>query len=162
MPSEAEVEQKTAEEVEEEKVVDSDEDEQQVENEELNRSDDEEEVSRFAGTLLVSDWLIVWCLMLFQLHRGSQCTYPGFPGVLLTSTSHSTLSKPLAAFPHKNSRNNVQHWERNESCGNGYHQYMERTLAEPEVQTSNLLFSSPLDYDTNWVKGSLLVSGRNT
>ena len=30
---------------------------------------------------------------------GSQCTYPCFPGVLLTSTPHNILSKPLTAFP---------------------------------------------------------------
>ena len=35
----------------------------------------------------------------FQLYRGCQCTYPCFPGVLLTSVPHSILSKPLAAFP---------------------------------------------------------------
>ena len=34
----------------------------------------------------------------FQLYRGGQCTYPCFPGVLLISTLHSILSKPLAAF----------------------------------------------------------------
>ena len=48
--------------------------------------------------------LIVWCLTqcstVFQLHRSSLCTYPCFAGVLLTSTSHSILSKPVAAFPH--------------------------------------------------------------
>ena len=26
--------------------------------------------------------------------------YPCFPGILLTSTPHNSLSKPLAAFPH--------------------------------------------------------------
>ena len=30
-----------------------------------------------------------------QLYRGDQCTYPCFPGVLLTSTSHNIPSKPL-------------------------------------------------------------------
>ena len=35
---------------------------------------------------------------LFQLYRSSQCTYPCFPGVLLTSTLHNILSRPLAAF----------------------------------------------------------------
>ena len=35
----------------------------------------------------------------FQLYHGSQCTYPYFPGVLLTSTLHNIISKPLAAFP---------------------------------------------------------------
>ena len=38
----------------------------------------------------------VWCLTpfstLFQLCRGSQCTYPCFPGVLLTSTPHNIFS----------------------------------------------------------------------
>ena len=34
----------------------------------------------------------------FQLYRGGQCTNPCFPGVLLTSTPHNILSKPLAAF----------------------------------------------------------------
>ena len=35
----------------------------------------------------------------FQLYHGSPCTYPCFPGVLLPSTPHNILSKPLAAFP---------------------------------------------------------------
>ena len=35
----------------------------------------------------------------FQLYCGGQCIYPCFPGVLLTSTPHNILSKPLAAFP---------------------------------------------------------------
>ena len=30
------------------------------------------------------------CSKLFQSHRGSRCTYPCFPGVLLTSTLHNT------------------------------------------------------------------------
>ena len=34
----------------------------------------------------------------FQLYCGGKCTYPCFPGVLLTSTPHNILSKPLAAF----------------------------------------------------------------
>ena len=33
------------------------------------------------------------------LYHGGQCTYPCFPGILLTVTPHSILSKPLAAFP---------------------------------------------------------------
>ena len=32
----------------------------------------------------------------FQFYCGSQCTYPCFPGVPLTSNSHNILSKPLA------------------------------------------------------------------
>ena len=42
----------------------------------------------------------------FQLYHSGQCTYPCFPGVLLTSTPHSILSKPLAAFQHNHCRNN--------------------------------------------------------
>ena len=44
----------------------------------------------------------------FQLYCGSQCTYPCFPGVLLTSTAHCILSKPLAGFPHNHCPNNGQ------------------------------------------------------
>ena len=54
--------------------------------------------------------VIVWHLTLFstefQLYRSGQCTYPCFPGVLLTSTPHNILSKPLAAFQHNHCRNN--------------------------------------------------------
>ena len=48
----------------------------------------------------------------FQLYRGGQCTSPYFPGVLLTSTPHNILSKPMAAFPHNHCRKNRQQWER--------------------------------------------------
>ena len=46
--------------------------------------------------------MIVCCLtqfseLLFQLYR-SQCTYLSFLGVLLTSTLHNVLSKPLASI----------------------------------------------------------------
>ena len=48
------------------------------------------------------DLLIVWFLTpfstVFHLYHGGQCTYPWFPGVLLTSTSHNIFSKTLAAF----------------------------------------------------------------
>ena len=33
-----------------------------------------------------------------HLYHGGQCTYPCFHGVLLSSTQHNILSKPLAAF----------------------------------------------------------------
>ena len=36
----------------------------------------------------------------FQLYCSSQCTYPFFPRVFLTSTPHNILSKLLPAFPH--------------------------------------------------------------
>ena len=56
-------------------------------------------------TSMNSGSLIVWCVILFstgfQLYWGSQCTYPCFPEVLLTST----LSKQLAAFPLNNCQN---------------------------------------------------------
>ena len=39
----------------------------------------------------------------FQLYRSRQCTYPCFSEVLLTSTLHNILSKPLAAFETMNS-----------------------------------------------------------
>ena len=37
-----------------------------------------------------------------------QCNYSCLPEVLLTSTLHNILSKPLAAFPHHHCRNNGQ------------------------------------------------------
>ena len=69
----------------------------------------------------------------FQLYSGGQRTYPCFPGVLLTSTLHNILSKPLAAFPLYHCRNNRQQWG-NESCPNDYHQSSERILAEPVIK----------------------------
>ena len=82
--------------------------------------------------------MIVWCLTPFstefQLYRGGQCTYPCSPGVLLTSTPHSILSKPLAAFPHNHCRNNGQQRKKSESCRNDYHQSWERILAEPGIK----------------------------
>ena len=36
-------------------------------------------------------------LTLFLLYRLGQCTYPYFPGFLLTTTPHNILSEPLAA-----------------------------------------------------------------
>ena len=65
---------------------------------------------------------------LCQFYCGGQCTYPWFSGVLLTSTPHSVLSKPLAAFPHNHCRNNGQQWERNESCHNDCPQSSERIM----------------------------------
>ena len=66
--------------------------------------------------------------------------------LLLTNTLHNILSKPLAAFQHNHRQNNGQRWERNESCRNYYHQPLERILAKPKVQNSDLLFSSLLGY----------------
>ena len=52
----------------------------------------------------------MWCLTpfstVFHLYHDGQCTCPCFPGVPLTSTLLNILSKPLAAFPHNQCRNN--------------------------------------------------------
>ena len=70
----------------------------------------------------------------FKLYRGRQCTYPCYPGTLVTSTLHNILSKPLAGFPHNHSRNNGQWSEKNESCCNDCHKSSERILAEPWIE----------------------------
>jgi hypothetical protein len=70
----------------------------------------------YMDSLSYGDWLGGVNNRLLHLHHGGQCTYPCFPGVLLTSTPHNILSKPLAAFPHNHYRNNGQRLERNESC----------------------------------------------
>ena len=70
----------------------------------------------------------------FQSYRDGKFTYPCFPAVLLTSTSHNILSKPLAASQHNHCRNNGQRRERNESCRSDYHQSLERILAEPGIE----------------------------
>ena len=91
--------------------------------------------------------MTVWCSMLFStvflLYCCSQCTYPCFPGVLLTSTLHNILFKSLAAFPHNYCRNNRQATERNESVA--------MTIIIPQKEycwacdrTSNFPFSSPV------------------
>ena len=48
---------------------------------------------------------------IFKLYLGSQCNYHCFPGVF-TSSPHSILSKPLAAFPYNYCRINGQWVER--------------------------------------------------
>ena len=62
-------------------------------------------------------WLFIWGLTpfstLFQLYHGGQCTNPCFPRILLNSTPHNILSKPLASFPHYHCCNNGQRWEMN-------------------------------------------------
>ena len=83
--------------------------------------------------VILWEWLTL-SVSVFQLYRGGQCTYPCFRGVLLTSTLHNILSKPLAAFPHGHCRNNGQRRERNKSCGNDYHQFSVRILAEPRIE----------------------------
>ena len=64
---------------------------------------------------IISSTFVVCCRMVFnavttvfQVFLGSQCTYPCFSGVLLSSTLHNILSKPLAAFPHNHCPSNGQ------------------------------------------------------
>ena len=80
----------------------------------------------------------VWCSMpfstVFQLCHGGQCTYPCFPGVLLTR--HNILSKPLAAFLCNHCQNNGQRWERNESSRNDYHQSSKRVFSELGIESA--------------------------
>ena len=76
--------------------------------------------------------MIVWRLTPFS--TVFQCTYPRFPGILLTSTPQNILSRPLAAFLYDHCRNKGQRRERNESCRNDYHQSSERIWAEPEIE----------------------------
>ena len=83
-------------------------------------------------------------LTAFKLYLGDQCSYPCFPGVLFTGTPHNILSKPLAACLQNHCQNNGQHLERNESCCNEYHQSSERILTESGIETSDLLFTSPV------------------
>ena len=81
----------------------------------------------------------------FQLYQGGQCTYPCFPGVLLTSTPHNTLFKPLTAFPH-------DHYGTMDS-GERPMNPIETTIINPQKEywlsqdrTRDLLFSSPVHY----------------
>ena len=94
--------------------------------------------------------LIVWCFTsfttVFRLYCGSQSTYPCFPGVLLTSTLHNILSKPLAAFPHNHCRNNElkrEEW----SCPSSI---LERILADPGIEPATC---TQVLYATDWTMG---------
>ena len=94
-------------------------------------------------------WLIEWFLSsfstLFHLYCGSQCIYPCFPGVLLTSTLHNIPFKPLAVFPHNHCLNYGSSKKEKKTISD-YHQSSDRKMAEPEVRTSNLLWSTLLRY----------------
>ena len=108
-----------------------------------------------AAILLEGWWLIVWCLTLlsteFQLYRCGQCTYPCFPGVLLSSTTHNILSKPLAAFPHNHCQNDGHWWERTESCRNNYRQSLERILLKRGIKPTTSC--SQVCNTTDWAMG---------
>ena len=92
----------------------------------------------------------------FQLYCGCQCTYPCFSGVLLTSTLHNILSKPLAAPPHNHCRNNGQRCERKKSYHNDYHQSWERILAEPGIKPAT--FCSQVLGLTNLINLSQVIT----
>ena len=53
---------------------------------------------------------------------------------MLSWTRHNILFKQLAAFPYNHCRNNELRRERNESCGNDYHQSSETILAKPGIE----------------------------
>ena len=96
--------------------------------------------------------MIVDCIMfnpvstVLQSYHHSQCTYPCFPGFLITSTLLNSPSKPLVAFPRNHCQNNRQRCERNESCRNNYHQSSERILTDPGIEPATPLFSSLARY----------------
>ena len=98
---------------------------------------------------------VVWCLTrfstIFWLYRGSQWTYPYFPGVLLTSTPYNILFKQLTAFPHNHYWHNSQRWERKESCCKDYHLSSERILAEPGIEPATSY--SQVSNATDWTMG---------
>ena len=93
--------------------------------------------------------LIVCCLTpfstVFQLYRGSQCTYPCFSRILFASTPHNILSKPLTAFPHKHCWNNRtvrEEWILLQWLSS----ILEKNTGQARDWTSELLFSSPQRY----------------
>ena len=100
-----------------------------------------------------NDWLIDWLIdwLCGVSRRFQQCTYPCFPGVLLASTPHNILSKPLAAFTNNNCRHNGQRWERSGSCRNDYHQSSEIILAEPGIEPATSC--SQVRNATDWAMG---------
>ena len=101
-------------------------------------------------SLWLIDWLIVWCVTpfskVFQLYCRSQCTYPCFPGVLLTSTPHNILSKPLAAFPHNHCPNNRQQWAGEWILLQGLSSIFRENNGQAGYWSSDLLFSNPPHY----------------
>ena len=103
--------------------------------------------------LFLSSRLLIVTLFstVFQLYHDSQCTYPCFSGLLLTSNPYNILSKSLAAFPHNRCQNNGQWLERNEFCRNDYHQSTERILAEPGIRPATSC--SQVRSATNWAMG---------
>ena len=62
--------------------------------------------------LTIDNRLILWYLTpfssLFQLYRGTQCTYLYFQGASFACTPQNDLSNPLASFPHNYRRNHGQ------------------------------------------------------
>ena len=97
----------------------------------------------------LNDWLIVCCLMpfstVFQLYRTNKC----FPEILLTSTLHHILSKPLAAFSRNHCQNIGQRCERYEICGNDLSILGKKAESGIKLATSR----SQVRYATDWGMG---------
>ena len=92
--------------------------------------------------------LIVKFLLLFstvfQLYRSGQCTYPCFPGVLLTSNPHDILSKPLVTFP-------ITIVETTDSSERGMNPVIMTIInGRARDRTSDLLFSSEQCYELSY------------
>ena len=109
-----------------------------------------EQFLRFPQCFLQFWRLIVDCKVFnavfnsIQLNHGRQCTYLCFPGILLTSTPHNILSKPLATFPRNNCGNNGQRRDRNDFCRNDYHQSSEEYLPSRRSNQRPLVLKSAM------------------
>ena len=57
-------------------------------------------IRRYERPITMIDCMVFNAFQQYFNYRSGQCTYPCFPGILLTSTPHNILCKPLAAFPH--------------------------------------------------------------
>ena len=70
----------------------------------------------------------------FQLYHSGKCTYSCFPGVVLNSTPHNIISKPLAAF-HVTTVETTDSGERGMNLfENDYRQSSKRILAELGIE----------------------------
>ena len=49
----------------------------------------------------LSGCMVFNAVLNIKMYRGGLCTFPCIPGVLINSTPHNILSKPLPAFPHR-------------------------------------------------------------
>ena len=82
-------------------------------------------------------------------HLQIQCTYPCFPGVLLTSTLHNILSKPLAAS-HITIVKTKESGDRGMNPSQWLSSIFGKNIGQARDWTSDLLLSSP---QCSWVMG---------